>query len=153
MKKTLATLSLALIVSGCSGTRPELGIVGGKLRPCPPSPNCVNSAALDDDHATQAFYYSGTSVAAWQALTSIIKDMERAEIVSLTGTYLHAEFTSAVFRFVDDVEFLLTPKANKIEVRSASRLGHSDFGVNRKRLQKIRELFAEKCALAVVREN
>ncbi|MBU0681057.1 MAG: DUF1499 domain-containing protein [Proteobacteria bacterium] len=152
MKRILATLCLAIITAGCSGTRPELGIVDGKLRPCPPSPNCVSSTAGDDKHVSQAFYYAGPSVGAWQALTSIIRNMERAEIISQTGTYLHVEFTSAIFGFVDDAEFLLDPKASRIEVRSASRLGHSDFGVNRNRLQKIKKLFAEQCAVAV-REN
>ncbi len=149
MKKILATLCLAITMAGCSGTRPELGIVDGKLRPCPPSPNCVSSYAEDDKHFSQAFYFAGPSLGAWQALTAIIRDMERAEIISQTGTYLHVEFTSALFRFVDDVEFLLDPKASKIEVRSASRLGHSDFGVNNKRLQKIKKLFAQQCAVAV----
>ncbi len=149
MKKTLAILCLAIIVTGCSGTRPELGIVDGKLRPCPPSPNCISSFAEDDKHYTQAFYFAGTSIGAWQALTAIIRDMERAKVISQTSTYLHVEFTSALFGFVDDVEFLLDPKARKIEVRSASRLGRSDFGVNSKRLKKIKKLFAEQCAVAV----
>lgn len=149
MKKTLATLCLTLTVAGCSGTRPDLGIMNGKLRPCPPSPNCISSSPQNENHAGQAFYFVGESVRAWHALTAIIKDMDNAEIVSQTGTYIHVEFTSAIFRFVDDVEFLLNPKANKIEVRSASRNGHFDFGANRKRLQKIKRLFAEQCAIAV----
>lgn len=149
MKKILATLCLAIITAGCSGTRPELGIVDGRLRPCPPSPNCLSSFAEDEDHYTQAFYYAGDSLRAWQALTAIVRDMDRVEIISQTGTYLHAEFTSALLRFVDDVEFLLDAKASKIEVRSASRLGRSDFGVNGKRLKKIKKLFAEQCAVAV----
>ena len=149
MKKNFAALCLVLIITGCSGTRPELGIVNGKLQPCPPSPNCVNSMAEDDKHFTQAFYYAGDSMRAWQALTAIIRDMDRTEIISQTGTYLHVEFTSAIFRFVDDAEFLLNPKARKVEVRSASRMGRSDFGVNDKRLKEIKKLFAEQCAVAV----
>ncbi len=149
MTKNLAALCLALMVTGCSGTRPELGLVEGKLLPCPPSPNCISSTAQDDVHATPAFYFAGPSTAAWQALTAIIKAMERAEIVSQTGTYLHVEFTSALFHFVDDAEFLLNHQASKIEVRSASRLGRSDFGVNRKRIEKIKKIFAKQCAVAV----
>jgi uncharacterized protein (DUF1499 family) len=149
MKKILGTLLLAFIVTGCAGTRPELGIVDGKLRHCPPSPKCISSFAEDDDYGTQAFYFAGESVPAWHALTALLRDMKRAKIISQTGTYLHVEFTSAIFGFVDDVEFLLDPKARKIDVRSASRRGYSDFGVNQKRLKKIQKLFSEQCAVAV----
>lgn len=149
MKKTAAALCLAMTMAGCSGTRPELGIVDGTLRPCPPSPNCVSSMTADDSHYTQAYYFAGPSLGAWQALTAIIRGMERTEVISQTSTYLHVEFTSALFRFVDDVEFLLDTKASKIEVRSAARYGYSDFGVNRRRLEKIKKLFAEQCAVAV----
>lgn len=149
MKKFLVTLGLILMVTGCSGTRPELGIINGQLRPCPPSPNCVSSSSENDDQYTQAFYFAGSSLHAWQALTGIIRDMKHAEIISQTSTYLHIEFTSSIFRFVDDVEFLLDPKALKIEVRSASRLGHYDFGVNRKRMKKIQKRLSEQCGVAV----
>lgn len=144
MQKTLTILWLLFTVAGCSGTRPELGIVDGRLRPCPPSPNCVHSSAQDEGHLIQPLYYAGTSSAAWQHLTALIRDMEGAEIVSQTDTYLHAQYTSALFRFVDDVEFLLDAQNRKIEVRSASRLGYYDFGVNRRRLQEIRRRFARK---------
>lgn len=148
MRITLATLCLALTVAGCSGTRPDLGIINGKLRPCPPSPNCITSSQ-EDNHAGQALYFAGDSVRAWHALTAIVRDMDNSKIVSQTGTYIHVEFTSAIFRFVDDVEFLLNPKANKIDMRSASRNGHFDFGANRKRLKKIKKLFSEQCAIAI----
>ncbi|MEN8258025.1 MAG: DUF1499 domain-containing protein [Thermodesulfobacteriota bacterium] len=152
MKKTLLTLGLALTVAGCSGTRPELGIVDSQLRPCPPSPKCLSSFAENDDYGTSSFYFAGQSLPAWQALTALLRDMKRAEIISQTGTYLHVEFTSPIFRFVDDVEFLLDPKARKIDVRSASRLGYSDFGVNSRRLKRIHKLFSEQCAVAVRHE-
>ncbi|MDA3785973.1 MAG: DUF1499 domain-containing protein [Deltaproteobacteria bacterium] len=144
MQKALTILWLLFTMAGCSGTRPELGIVAGRLRPCPPSPNCVNSCARDEEHLTQPLYYAGSSSVAWQNLTALIRDMEGAEIVSHTDTYLHADYPSALFRFVDDVEFLLDAQNRKIEVRSASRLGYYDFGVNRRRLQEIRRRFAEK---------
>ena len=152
MKKILLSLCLAFTVAGCSGTRPELGIVDSKLRPCPPSPKCISSFAEDDKYGTSSFYFAGESVPAWQSLTSIIRDMDRAEIISQTGTYLHVEFTSPIFRFVDDVEFLLDPKSRKIDMRSASRMGYSDFGVNSRRLKKIHKLFSEQCSVAVRHE-
>jgi len=67
--------------------------------------------------------------------------MSRVRIVTAGETYLHAEFTSAVFRFVDDVEFLLDDAEKVVHVRSASRVGHSDLGVNRKRVEALREAF------------
>lgn len=149
MKKIIVTLCLAILATGCSGKQPKLGIVKGQLQPCPPTPNCISSLSAEEKHATQAFYFAGTSTNAWQVLAAIIKDMPRTEIISQTGTYMHVEFTSAIFRFVDDVEFLLKPQEGKIEVRSASRLGRSDFGVNRKRIREIRKLFSEQCAVAV----
>jgi uncharacterized protein (DUF1499 family) len=67
--------------------------------------------------------------------------MKRSRIVKTEDTYIHAEFTSAIFRFVDDVEFYLDDTAKTIHMRSASRVGKSDFGVNRKRMEKVRAHF------------
>jgi uncharacterized protein (DUF1499 family) len=76
------------------------------------------------------------------ALKNIILHEKRTKIVTETSTYLHAEFTSALWRFVDDVEFSIDENAKLIHMRSASRLGRSDFGVNRKRIEDIRKSWA-----------
>jgi uncharacterized protein (DUF1499 family) len=81
---------------------------------------------------------------AWQRLREVIAARPRARIISETDTWLHAEFTSLVFRFVDDVEFLLDRDAGVIHCRSASRSGRSDFGVNRRRIEELRAAFAAR---------
>ena len=68
--------------------------------------------------------------------------MPRTSIVEERADYLYAEFASRLLGFVDDVEFYFPPNERIIHVRSASRLGHSDFGVNRKRIEDIRAKLA-----------
>jgi uncharacterized protein (DUF1499 family) len=98
----------------------------------------VSSQSADRDHAIAPLQYRDDTSDAITELKKVIRTMKRAEIVVATDTYLHAEFTSAVFRFVDDVEFLCDDRARLIHVRSASRVGRSDSGVNRKRVEEIR---------------
>ncbi|HSA78911.1 MAG TPA: DUF1499 domain-containing protein [Nitrospirota bacterium] len=124
---------------GCTGGRPaNLGVSDGRLAPCPSSPNCVSSQSTDNEHAVEPFLYSSSTPEAIAGLRKIILQMKRTKIVSETNNYLHAEFASAIWRFVDDVEFSFDDHAKLIQVRSASRLGYSDFGVNRKRVEAIR---------------
>jgi uncharacterized protein (DUF1499 family) len=113
-----------------------------QLAPCPDKRNCVNSQSVDRVHQVAPLSYSG-SAAAMQRLRRVIESMERATIVSADDTHLRAEFRSAVFGFVDDVDCLLDPEASVIHIRSASRLGNYDFGVNRKRVEAIRAAFAK----------
>lgn len=141
---------LGLMVGGCvavacSGSRPpDMGIVAGALRPCPGSPNCVSSdAPLDDDHHVPAFVLTGEGDP-WMAVRAAVDAMSRTTIVTDTGDYLHAEYRIAVFGFVDDLELHLRPDAGVIAVRSASRVGHSDLGVNRRRVEDLRERLAER---------
>lgn len=117
-----------------SQTAPELGVVDGHLRACPDKPNCVCSeAAVDPAHAVAALPTTD-----WQAAVRAVRDAG-GSITQNDGSYLHATFTSRLFRFVDDVELRLDAGRGVIHVRSASRVGHSDFGVNRKRVQAVRE--------------
>ena len=78
-----------------------------------------------------------------QRIKKLVAEMPRTKIVIVEGNYLHAEFRSSVFRFVDDVEFLIDPKERAIHFRSASRVGYSDFGVNRRRMQQVQKGFGE----------
>jgi uncharacterized protein (DUF1499 family) len=129
-----------------SGQRPTtLGVSDGKLAACPNTPNCVSSQAPDSDteHKIAPLSYTTSPAEAMTALKSMIQGMERAAIVREDDNYIYAEFTSALMGFVDDVEFLLDPAANVIHVRSASRLGQSDLGVNRKRIEALRTSFAQ----------
>jgi uncharacterized protein (DUF1499 family) len=123
-----------------SGKRPtNLGARDGKLTPCPSSPNCVCSQA-SDAHAIAPLEFSGDAEAALRKLRGVIESMPRTQIVEAKPGYLYAEFTSSFMGFVDDVEFFVG--GSVIHVRSASRLGYSDLGVNRKRVEAIRETFA-----------
>jgi uncharacterized protein (DUF1499 family) len=123
---------------------PKLGIDDSKLMPCPKTPNCVNSQAHDEKHYIEPINYSGARQAAHDRLLQIIRSEKRTEILTDQEDYIRVEFTSALFRFVDDVEFYF-PKENAddkvIHVRSASRVGSSDLGANRKRIERIRSEF------------
>jgi uncharacterized protein (DUF1499 family) len=119
-----------------------LGTSAGALQPCPASPNCVCSCSSNDDaHHTKPLHYSGDATLAWQALRRALASMDRARIVSDDGSYMHVEFTTALFRFVDDVELLSDPQAAVIHIRSASRVGYYDLGTNRRRVEAIRARF------------
>ena len=111
----------------------------GALRPCPESPNCVLSTV---PAASESFIepLAGGDDSSWQALQKAIADTG-GEIRNVDEDYLWATYTSSIFRFVDDVEMHRRPSENRIEVRSASRVGYSDLGANRKRVESIRQAF------------
>ncbi len=135
-------IALSVIIGGCSGVRPaNLGVKDGRLAPCPASPNCVSSQSRDPEHAIAPLSYTTSTPRAMADLKKVILGMKRAKIVEERDSYIHAEFTSALWRFVDDVEFYFNDGAKVIHVRSASRLGKSDFGVNRKRVEEIRAIW------------
>lgn len=135
-------LFLIVMVVGCSGSRPaQIAVTTGRLAPCPTSPNCVSSESTDPGHAIAPLRYEGPAEKAWKRLIEAVAGMKRSRIVAEEERYLRAEFTSALFRFVDDVEFLLDDNARTIHVRSASRVGYSDLGVNRRRVEEIRSRF------------
>jgi len=114
------------------------------LAPCPASPNCVSSQASDAGHFIEPLRFSGEATLAWNRLKYALGTESRLSIVEDTGSYLHGEARSLIFRFVDDIEFVLDPEAGVIQVRSASRTGYSDFGVNRRRVERIHKAFNEQ---------
>lgn len=109
-----------------------------KLAPCPSSPNCVSSQAADEGHFIAPFKITGNAEEAWAELKKALTSQSRTVITSETGDTLHAEATSLVFRFVDDIDAILDAEAKVIHIRSASRVGYGDFGVNRKRVEMLR---------------
>ncbi len=126
-----------------SGKHPDdLGAKNVRLKPPPSSPNAVSSQALDASHAIAPLSHSRSPARAMEALVSIIESTPRTRIISRTSDYLYAEYQSALMGFVDDVEFWFEPNAKVIQLRSASRLGYSDFGVNRARIEDIRRKFS-----------
>ncbi len=111
----------------------------GRLSPCPGTPNCVSSESRDPLFAVAPFPipkgYQGSPI---RLLASIISDIPKTAIVEVREDYLHAEFRSKIFSFTDDVEFLVDREQGVVQVRSASRVGHGDMGVNRKRVEMLR---------------
>jgi len=128
-----------------SGRRPDnLGGKNGRLAPCKRSPNCVSSQAdrADAEHYIGPIAFKGATAEAMAAARRAVEAMERARIVREDRSYLYSEFSSKLLGFVDDLELLYDEKAGVFHVRSASRLGRRDFGVNRARVEKLRALIA-----------
>jgi uncharacterized protein (DUF1499 family) len=126
-----------------SGTRPSnLGIAQGHLGACPATPNCVSSQSFDPEHAIAPFAVTQPQRAIADLATAV-QEAKRTEIVTKDDRYLYAEYTSAIMGFVDDVEFYYNADKGWVEVRSASRLGESDLGVNRQRMEALRSRFRE----------
>ena len=125
-----------------SGTRPDnLGVHDARLALPKRTPNNVNSQVdknADAEHYIEPLRYAGDARQAWAALRQIINGMQRVKVITSDPSYLYAEFSTKLMGYVDDTEFYLDEKAGVIHVRSASRLGRSDFGVNRERIESIR---------------
>ena len=142
-KTPILLLVFTLVLSNCSGTQPaDLGCIEGRLLPCPDSPNCVSSQSSDKSHLIPPLTYEGTLKETRLTLLSAIGELPRIEIVETTDNYVHAQSTSRVFRFVDDLEFCIDNDLRIIHVRSSSRVGYYDFGINRRRVERIRARFA-----------
>lgn len=146
MNKLLLPLCLlVLLAASCKETRSaRIGVTGGTLNPCPDSPNCVSTQSTDESRHLDPIPYTGSQEEAQVRLLDILKALDRTTVVTVDGDYVHVEFRSALFGFVDDVEFLFNDRRKVIEFRSASRTGYYDFGVNRKRMEKIRALFRKE---------
>ena len=141
-KKLLFSLLFITVVVGCSGARPaSLGVTNGKLSPCPDAPHCVSSQSADEAKRMEPFPYTTSMPEAREKILTVLRSMKRTKIISVEDTYLHAECRSAIFRYVDDVEFYFDDEKKLIHFRSSSRLGYYDTGVNRRRIEKIREKF------------
>lgn len=132
----LATATTVLL----SWRRPELGLVDGRLRPCPDSPNCVCSHARDERHAVEPFSTSGRGEPL-DRLKQVMADDPGTTLVEERDGYLRYECVTSLLRYVDDLEFLLDGTEGVIHVRSASRVGRSDLGANRRRVAEIRQRY------------
>ncbi len=142
MNKQVWIVLISLIfLTGCTSVEPKLGIENGQLAQCPATPNCVNSQAKDTKHYIEPVITTGSTLEVKNRILNIIAELKRSKIIVAEENYIRAEFVSKVFRFVDDVEFYFPDTKSKemtIHVRSASRVGHSDLDVNRKRIEQIR---------------
>ncbi|MGH8706399.1 MAG: DUF1499 domain-containing protein [Burkholderiales bacterium] len=142
-----AVAGLALHIATTTGDtvfswkRPHyLGVKDGKLARCRSTPNCVSSQAdpADAEHFIAPIPFKGAPTGAMAAVRKAVEGMERATVIRHEANYLYGEFRSRLMRYVDDVEFTFVEKAGLIHVRSASRLGRRDFGVNRERVEALR---------------
>jgi uncharacterized protein (DUF1499 family) len=134
-------LPALLLLAGCRGRPGQLAPPGEALRPCPSTPNCVSTEATDPRHAMPPLPYPGSAQAAHARARAALLAEPRTRVVTERPGYLHAEARSRVFRFVDDVEVMVDSAAQVVRFRSASRLGRSDLGVNRARMQRFSDRF------------
>ncbi len=141
LTRGFAALLCALAVSGCAAIQTgQSGLRDGRLMPCPTRPNCIASADAEADasHRIEPFRMRVPSSEAWTALRVAVDADARTELVERWPNYIRAEARS-LLGFVDDLEFLLDRRANLIHIRAAARVGYSDLGVNRRRINAIRE--------------
>ena len=128
----IGNLMIATHAEAQSADRPD------RFSPCPDSPNCVSSQSTNKRHFIEPLHYTGDTADARQLLIDLLENTKRVQLAKVGTDYIHAEFRSSIFRFVDDVEFLFPPGKNIIHVKSASRTGYYDFGANRRRVEQIR---------------
>ena len=142
IKETMAIMGIITsLLAACAGERPQnLGIRDGRLSPCPDRPNCVSSQGIDQKHFIAPLVVTGDPQHSFERLRSCLSLRPDTTIVAEQPDYLRVEFRTTFF--VDDGEFLLNAAERRIEVRSASRLGYSDLGKNRSRIEEIRRAFA-----------
>jgi uncharacterized protein (DUF1499 family) len=132
-----------------AGKRPTyLGVKDGRLARPRSTPNCVSSQAdpADRQHYIEPIRFKGTALEAIAAARKAVEGTPRATVIRHEGNYLYAEFKSRLMGFVDDVEFTYDEKAGVLHVRSASRLGRSDWGVNRARVEQLRSRIERRIA-------
>lgn len=110
---------------------------------CPSKPNCVSSASSGDSHYVAPFAIAGDAAEQWRSIVDAVSLLPRTRIVMKTERYIHAESRSRIFGFVDDLELALEASTGLVGVRSASRIGYSDLGVNRKRVERLRTILLE----------
>ena len=136
----LVVVGMVMMAHHSKSVKPHLGLQQGELLPCVSSSNCVNSMTSSD---VVPIEFDEPSDQAWQRIGAIISDLGDT-VQAQQVNYLWVTFQTPLFGFVDDVEILLLAEDNTMHIRSASRVGRSDFGANKKRIEMIREAFLLK---------
>ncbi len=131
------------LLMACSD-RSGNGIDKAMFAPCPASPNCVSSDARDPRHAIAPFLLKSSQNSIWPEIRTAVLTLPRTRLVVDDEHYLRAECRSAVLGFIDDLEIQLRPGEDFLGVRSASRSGYYDFGVNRRRVETLRSLLRNR---------
>lgn len=140
IRRLLIIHVLGICLTACSSNNPI--DQQGAMAPCPSSPNCVSSRGQDDAFISP-FVLTGVAQQSWPSIIDILMAMPRTEIIEQSPGYVHATASSRIFSFVDDMELELVSDGKTIDIRSASRTGYSDMGVNRKRMEQLREMLSE----------
>tara|TARA_B100000686_G_C16448748_1_gene790887 strand:- start:49 stop:516 length:468 start_codon:yes stop_codon:yes gene_type:complete len=135
---------ISFIYSHCMASVPDnLGLKNVLFSPCPRTPNCVSSQENNSQHRIHPINFEGSLELAKERLHRVINSMRGTRIITQDFVYWHVEFTTLLLRFIDDVEFYFDGSQSLIHVRSASRKGYWDLGVNRRRVETIRSRFEE----------
>ncbi|EAS63948.1 DUF1499 domain-containing protein [Photobacterium angustum] len=129
------TLLLFLFLTGCSDTK-TTSWTRSINQLCENKPNCVSTIEKREQFSVKPFLLTAKGEHSWEEIKQVALQLPGAKIADQSDHYLHIEATSKVFRFIDDFE--VEKKAEQLQVRSASRVGYSDFGVNRKRVEAFR---------------
>ncbi len=129
-----------IVFSIASRKQPELGLANGQLQPCPTTPNCVCSEYQVEGAKIEPLKYNRSATEAWQKLKQAVSETG-GEIIIDEADYLRVIYQTPLLRYIDDVEFRHEKNKQLIHLRSASRVGQSDMGANRKRVEKISKVF------------
>jgi len=138
---------LSLVLSLSSRKQPELGLLNGRLRPCPATPNCVCSEPPVAVSFIPPLAYSIAHADAWHSVRQAVVETGGV-LINEQDDYLHARYVTPLLRYIDDVELRIDEHAHLIHIRSASRVGHADFGVNRRRVSRIWSAFDRQIGVA-----
>lgn len=141
---TTLLFGAALLLSGCGLGSANLRPDGGPLAACDGGPHCVSSLSKDENRRVAPISYTGTREDARKRLLAVLAATPRLKLVTSTPDYVHAEVSSPLMRYMDDVEFLFSPTQALIDARSSSRIGYYDFQANHERIEDIRRRFGAK---------
>jgi uncharacterized protein (DUF1499 family) len=145
IKVSIGSLMLVTILWGCSGNPAERqNSEPSGILDCPDTPNCVSSLAKNPKYRVEPFKLKKDPETSWDMVNKTVGSLSRTKIVSANSSDIHAECRSMIFRFVDDLTLHLTASKGIIHIRSASRIGYSDLGVNRRRVENLRKILQQK---------
>lgn len=136
----MVTIAAVAVLMGCAGGGKDIDMNQlDRLSGCSGPPNCVSSESEDHRHSVAPMQLLGDSASQWKAIQDVVGRLPRSRIIKATDRYLHVTLKSRVLGFVDDLELKLDPQTKMISIRSASRSGYFDFGVNRRRVENLRQ--------------
>jgi uncharacterized protein (DUF1499 family) len=136
----MVTIAAVAVLIGCAGSGKDIDMNQlDRLSGCSGPPNCVSSESEDSRRSVAPMQLLGDSASQWEAIQDVVGRLPRSRIIKATDRYLHVTLKSRVLGFVDDLELKLDPQTKTISIRSASRSGYFDFGVNRRRVENLRQ--------------